>query len=149
MGAQAHYAAAGMAAACDDFLLRFPAYAATAAIDELRAADYGAPRPPRPHVPRLHGWRVVCGVADQTPPRSLSADGSYGNPHSAQPDVARVDQARATGAGRGQTVLQRVARFEYEVVFTSNASGALKLVGESYPFGPGATYLLSYDTTTR
>jgi hypothetical protein len=35
-----HYAAVGMAAACDDFLRRFPAYATTAPIDELRAADY-------------------------------------------------------------------------------------------------------------
>ena len=26
-----------------------------------------------------------------------------------------------------------------------NASGALKLVGESYPFGPGSTYLLTFD----
>jgi selenocysteine lyase/cysteine desulfurase len=34
---------------------------------------------------------------------------------------------------------------EYDVVFTANATGALKLVGESYPFETGGTYLLSYD----
>ena len=34
---------------------------------------------------------------------------------------------------------------EYEMVFTANASGALKLVGEAYPFAPGGVYLLSYD----
>ena len=34
---------------------------------------------------------------------------------------------------------------EYEVIFTQNASGALKLVGESFPFGPGSTYLLTFD----
>jgi selenocysteine lyase/cysteine desulfurase len=34
---------------------------------------------------------------------------------------------------------------EYEVIFTPNASGALKLVGESYPFGPDGCYLLTYD----
>jgi selenocysteine lyase/cysteine desulfurase len=34
---------------------------------------------------------------------------------------------------------------EYEVIFTQNASGALKLIGESYPFEPGGTYLLGYD----
>ena len=28
---------------------------------------------------------------------------------------------------------------EYDVIFTQNASGALKLVGESYPFEPGST----------
>jgi selenocysteine lyase/cysteine desulfurase len=31
------------------------------------------------------------------------------------------------------------------VIFTGNASGALKLVGESYPFLPGGRYLLTYD----
>jgi molybdenum cofactor sulfurtransferase len=30
-------------------------------------------------------------------------------------------------------------------VFTANASGALKLVAESYPFAPGGTFLLTYD----
>jgi len=34
---------------------------------------------------------------------------------------------------------------EYVVTFTQNASGALKLVGESYPFGPGDAYLLTFD----
>jgi selenocysteine lyase/cysteine desulfurase len=30
------------------------------------------------------------------------------------------------------------------VIFTQNATGALKLIGESYPFGPGDTYLLTF-----
>ena len=34
---------------------------------------------------------------------------------------------------------------EYIAVFTLNASGALKLVGESYPFSPGCHYLLTFD----
>ncbi|MGH2515890.1 MAG: aminotransferase class V-fold PLP-dependent enzyme, partial [Ktedonobacterales bacterium] len=34
---------------------------------------------------------------------------------------------------------------EYAVIFTQNASGALKLVGESYPFVPGSRYLLTFD----
>jgi len=34
---------------------------------------------------------------------------------------------------------------EYVCIFTQNASGALKLVGESYPFGHGDTYLLTFD----
>jgi selenocysteine lyase/cysteine desulfurase len=74
----------------------------------------------------------------------LLAGGVFGNPHSHNPtslaSTALVEQAR-----------DAVLRFfnappdEYEVIFTSNASGALKLVGESYPFGEGDTYLLSYD----
>jgi len=34
----------------------------------------------------------------------------------------------------------------YTVVFTANASGALKLVGEAYPFTEGSTYVLSADS---
>ena len=34
---------------------------------------------------------------------------------------------------------------EYAAIFTANASAALKLVGESYPFGPGDRYLLTFD----
>ncbi len=34
---------------------------------------------------------------------------------------------------------------EYTVIFTQNASGALKLVGEAYPFGQGGHYLLTFD----
>ena len=34
---------------------------------------------------------------------------------------------------------------DYEVVFTANATAALKLVGEGYPFNKGTTFLLSED----
>lgn len=35
---------------------------------------------------------------------------------------------------------------EYTVIFTSNASGALKLVGEAYPFVEGSSYVLAEDS---
>src|SRR5512146_2867256 len=34
---------------------------------------------------------------------------------------------------------------EYVVVFTQNASGALKLIGESFPFTANSRFLLTYD----
>jgi len=34
---------------------------------------------------------------------------------------------------------------EYVVIFTANATQALKLIGESYPFEPGGEYLLTFD----
>lgn len=34
----------------------------------------------------------------------------------------------------------------YTVVFTPNATGALKLVGESFPFTTGSSYVLSADS---
>lgn len=38
------------------------------------------------------------------------------------------------------------ASAEYTVVFTSNATGALKLVGESYPFTNESKYVLGVDS---
>jgi molybdenum cofactor sulfurtransferase len=70
--------------------------------------------------------------------------GVFGNPHSRNPTsraaTELVEEAR-----------DRVLRFfnadpeAYEVVFTLNASGALKLVGEAYPFAPGSRFLLTAD----
>lgn len=34
----------------------------------------------------------------------------------------------------------------YTVIFTPNATGALKLVGESFPFREGGAYVLSVDS---
>lgn len=67
-----------------------------------------------------------------------------GNPHSASPASRRstelVEGARA-----------RVLRFfqaspdEYDVVFTTNATHALKLVGEAYPFARDGRFTLTFD----
>lgn len=75
--------------------------------------------------------------------RALLAQGVFGNPHS------------ANGASDASTVMieaarKRVLRFldagdEYDVCFTANASAAIKLVAEAYPFGPSAPFLLSSD----
>ncbi|MBI5961655.1 MAG: aminotransferase class V-fold PLP-dependent enzyme [Chloroflexi bacterium] len=70
--------------------------------------------------------------------------GVYGNPHSNNPTsvaATRLDEhARAY-------VLEyfNADPEEYTVVFTQNASGALKLVGEAYPFEAGGRYLLTFD----
>ncbi|MEJ2538999.1 MAG: aminotransferase class V-fold PLP-dependent enzyme [Gemmatimonadota bacterium] len=67
-----------------------------------------------------------------------------GNPHSENPASSAatrvVEEARREileffGADSG----------EFSVVFTSNASGALKLVGESFPFEPGSRFTLLED----
>ena len=67
-----------------------------------------------------------------------------GNPHSDSPTsaaaTALVEQARAA-----------VLRFfnaspaDYSVIFTANATGALRLVGEAYPFHAGGRLLLTSD----
>ena len=68
----------------------------------------------------------------------------FGNPHSLNPTSAAstelVERARAR-------VLEffRAAPEEYVAIFTPNATGALRLVGEAYPFRRGDRFLLTFD----
>jgi selenocysteine lyase/cysteine desulfurase len=67
-----------------------------------------------------------------------------GNPHSANPtSLTMTDLVEDTR----NYVLQyfNAAADEYIAVFTANASGALKLVGEAYPFTPAGHYVLTFD----
>jgi len=70
--------------------------------------------------------------------------GVFGNPHSAHApshtstdvlDAARADVLRLLDADPAM----------YGVIFTANASAALKLVGEAYRFGPAAGFVLTTD----
>ena len=75
---------------------------------------------------------------------ALLRDGVFGNPHSNNPTSSAatrlVEEARAA-------VLDyfNASPDEYLAIFTPNASGALKLVGESYPFEDKGQYLLLFD----
>lgn len=66
----------------------------------------------------------------------------FGNPHSTNPTsqlaTRLVEEARAK-------VIEFFNARDYICIFTQNASGALKVVGESYPFGPGSTLVLLGD----
>ena len=76
--------------------------------------------------------------------QALLADGVFGNPHSSNP----TSRAATEGVERARAAVLRYFNAdpsEYAVIFTANASGALKLVGESYPFGPGGAFLLTFD----
>ncbi|WP_328462694.1 aminotransferase class V-fold PLP-dependent enzyme [Streptomyces sp. NBC_00448] len=70
--------------------------------------------------------------------------GCYGNPHSVSPASA------ASGELVERARRRVLAHFdadpsEYAVVFTANATGACRLVGEAYPFAPGTRLVLTLD----
>jgi selenocysteine lyase/cysteine desulfurase len=135
--------AAAYAAAHEDFLRRFPAYARTAAVDELRAADY-ARLDKLGHTYLDYTGGGLYAESQVRRHQELLAGAVLGNPHSQSPTAL-------ASAGLAREARDAVRRFfnapedEFEIVFTANASGALKLVGEAYPFGPGGAFLLSYD----
>ena len=76
--------------------------------------------------------------------RALLAGAVFGNPHS-QNLSSRAMGARVEATRAQILEFFRASPEEYEVIFTPNATGALRLVGESYPFGPGSRFLLTFD----
>src|SRR6516225_7504024 len=125
------------------FLSAYPGYRGTALLDRLRSTQYtyldsgghvyldytGAGLPARAQL-AAHAERV--------------AHGCFGNPHSENPTSAAstelVERAR----------LAVLAHFnappkEYTAIFTPNATGACRLVGEAYPFGPRTRLILTCD----
>jgi molybdenum cofactor sulfurtransferase len=125
-----------------DFLSRYPAYLETAVLDDLRATGY------RRLDEQGHVYLDYTGGSLYTESQlqehlELLRSGVFGNPHSANPSsVAMTDHVERT---RRSILSYFNAADDYIVVFTLNASGALKLVGESFPFAPGSRYLATFD----
>ncbi len=75
---------------------------------------------------------------------ALLRAGVFGNPHSVNPTSTAmtdlVEEARAK-----TLAFFHASADEYEVIFTPNATGALRLVGEAYPFRAGDRFLLTFD----
>ena len=76
--------------------------------------------------------------------QALLRSGVFGNPHSRNP-TSSASTELAERARSAVLAFFRASSDEYTVVFTANASAALKLVGESYPFASGGSFLLSAD----
>jgi molybdenum cofactor sulfurtransferase len=132
-----------MTAALVGFERRYPAYAATAVLDTMRARDYTRLDATGQIYLDYTGGGLYA-ESQLARHRDLLAGAVFGNPHSqnlpSRDMTARVEATRAQ-------ILEffRASPEEYEVIFTPNATGALRLVGESYPFGPGGRYLLTFD----
>ena len=101
-------------------------------LDELRAAEYGRLDATGNVYLDYTGGSLYAESQVEEHVRMLR-DGVYGNPHSINPTssaaTAMVERARAE-------VLRyfHAPESEYACIFTPNASGAIRLVGEAYPF---------------
>jgi molybdenum cofactor sulfurtransferase len=126
----------------DRFLAQQPEYASTRAIDDLRASDYSR-LDEQGHAYLDYTGGSLHAASQVREHMKLLNEHVFGNPHSASPCSSAmttlVEQTR-------RDVLDFFnAAGDYTAIFTLNATGALKLVGESYPFGPDARLLLSTD----
>ncbi len=76
--------------------------------------------------------------------QELLRNGVFGNPHSSNP-TSRAATHLAERARVAVLAFLNASPDEYTVIFTANASAAIKLVGEAYPFTAGSRLLLSAD----
>lgn len=139
----AKYSSERMSEAFEDFRRRYPAFDSTRQLDDLRAADY-ARLDKHKHVYLDYTGGGLYAESQLRKHMELLTDNVYGNPHStnltSMAATVLVERAR-------DYVLEffNTTSDDYIVIFTQNATGALKLVGEAYPFEPGDNYLLTYD----
>ena len=118
-------------------------YADTAALDALRVSDYGR-LDAGGHVYLDYTGGGMYASSQLREHFELLQAGVFGNPHSINPTSAAssvlLERARAC-------VLEffGASPDEYVAIFTPNATGALRLVGEAYPFHAGDRFLLTFD----
>jgi selenocysteine lyase/cysteine desulfurase len=119
------------------------AYRSTAVLDRLRATEYSY-LDANAHVYLDYAGAGLPAQAQLDAHAERMRGRCFGNPHSENP------------ASAASTELIERARFavlahfnappeEYAAIFTSNATGACRLVGEAYPFGPQTGLVLTQD----
>jgi len=126
-----------------EFLARYPSYPDTTGLDVLRAVEYSRVDQQGQIYLDYTGGSLYAESQLQNHVELLRS-GVFGNPHSANPaSVAMTDHVERTR--RHILTYFGTTPEEYIVVFTPNATGALKLVGEAYPFAQGSRCLLTFD----
>ncbi len=134
---------AGSAFVTQAFTSRYPDYCLTGRLDEVRATEYGY---------LDAGGHVYLDYAGAGLPADTQVSAHavrlrgacFGNPHSANPTSQNATELVE------RTRARILAHFgaspdEYAVIFTPNATGACRLVGESYDFGQKNNFVLTLD----
>jgi selenocysteine lyase/cysteine desulfurase len=125
------------------FLERAPDYRDTLSLDGLRSREYGRLDRERHTYLDYTGGSLYadCQLREHA---DLLAGSVLGNPHSGSlTSVATTDLVEQTR--RRVLAYFNATAGTYTVVFTQNATAALKLVGESFPFDAGSRFALLFD----
>lgn len=126
-----------------DFIKAYPAYENTHSLDDRRQRDYARLET----TGQIYLDYTGAGLYAESQVHAhhkLLDEHVFGNPHSGNPTSLAathlVESAR-------ETILKffNADPQEYLVILTANASAALKLIGESYPFDKDCHYLLTFD----
>ncbi len=125
------------------FLKAYPSFTTTRVLDDLRQREY-ARLDEQGHVYLDYTGGGLYAESQLREHMALLSQGVFGNPHSSNP-TSQATTELVERAGRCVLEYFNASLEEFVVIFTPNASGALKLVGESYPFDTDAHYLLTTD----
>jgi len=129
--------------AFDAFRVAYPSYYSTRRLDDLRATEY-ARLDREGHVYLDYTGGGLYAESQLREHMAFLSGNVFGNPHSknltSMAMTQHVEQARNYVLG-----YFNASSDEYTVIFTPNSTGALKLVGESYPFQAGDHYFLTFD----
>jgi selenocysteine lyase/cysteine desulfurase len=127
----------------DLFIERYPEFLKTLELDELRKLDYTRLEKTGQVYLDYTGGGLYAESQVKAHQKML-LEGVFGNPHSTNPSSLHATELVESARDAIMSFFRADPR-EYVVIFTSNASGALKLVGESYPFTKNSRYLLTFD----
>ena len=125
------------------FVDRYPEYRDTEKLDDLRRTEYGY-LDEHGHVYLDYTGAGLAARAQYRAHADRLSHALYGNPHSVNPtseaSTELVERARARVLAHFNA-----APDEYTAVFTPNATGAARLVGEAYPFTRRTRLVLTFD----
>jgi len=132
-----------MADGLEAFVKSYPAFAKTRLLDNLRETEYSR-LDANGQIYLDYTGGGLYSESQLLGHMDLLRTSVLGNPHSANPtSLAMTDLVEE--ARRYILHYFKASADEYICIFTPNASGALKLVGEAFPFTPAGHYILTFD----
>lgn len=126
----------------ESFLLKHPEYKITGAIDELRETDFTRLDDQKHTYLDFTGGQLF-GTSQVKKHQEFLCSTILGNPHSINPSSALAEEH--IQATRQKVLSYFNAGDDYTCVFTSNASAALKIISECYPFNEHGQFLMTAD----
>ena len=135
------YSPVDYTAAEQAFLSRHPGYKTTKVLDDVRSSEFRR-LDEQKHIYLDYTGGNLYAASQVQQHAALLLNQVFGNPHSTNPtsrlSSQLIDEAR-------QTIINHFKAYDYQLVFTANASQALKIIGEGYPFEENGHFLLLFD----
>jgi molybdenum cofactor sulfurtransferase len=132
-----------MTAAFRDFRRKNGTFDSTTLLDDLRAREY-ARLDDSNHIYLDYTGGGLYADSQLRAHMELLRQNVFGNPHSVNPTSSAMTSL-VEGARDRVLAYFNADPDEYIAIFTPNATGALRLVGEAYPFRSSDRFLLTFD----